>query len=239
MNRFWIVVFLLLQSAFCQALVCQDIFARAHLYEDPRANQIAFEILDISKKMVETPSRIQKNVLQFKMNRKTKKLASLLTTFKNHPGPLFVVKEFSGEFYWETTVTIRVGAIQTRTPYLTAAQREDLRFELSDQQIYYGKEKLPLEKYILGDFVIGIDGEMYIAYDRSQLPHHFRHSSFFAGGPVLFAGVIGLQPDGRVAYLSRKSGHYQPPVEYFVWVQNYLRSIGYKVPNNLVDRIDE
>lgn len=238
MNRLWIIVFLLLQSFFCQAFVCQDIFIRS-LYHNQEANKIALEVLDISKKIAETPSILQKNILQFKMNRKNKTLALVLAEFQNHPGPLFVVKDFSGEFYWETTVSIRVGAVQTRTPYLTASEREDLRFQLLENQVHYGKESAPLEKHVMGDFVIGMDGELYIAHDRKLLPYHFRHSSFFAGGPVLFAGVIGLGPDGRVTYLSRRSGHYQPSTEYFVWVQEYLRSLGYQVPNDFTDRIDE
>lgn len=238
MGRLSVFVLFILQSLFCQALVCRDIFSLT-LYENAQANQVALEILDISRTMVESSSVIQKNVLQFRMNQKSKKLAKLLTEFKNHPDPLFVVPQFNGEFYWETTVSIRVGTLQTRTPYLTASQREDMRFELSGQQVYYGKEKIPLDKHIIGDFVIGMNGEMYIAYNRSELPQHFRHSSFFAGGPVLFAGVIGLSPDGGITYLSRKSGHYRPSVDYFVWVQEYLKSLGYRVPENLVDRIEE
>jgi hypothetical protein len=55
-------------------------------------------------------------------------------------------------------------------------------------------------------FVISPKGDIYIAEKQIGA---FHHSSFLAGGAVLFAGSIGIN-EGRLEYFTDISGHYRP-----------------------------
>lgn len=56
-------------------------------------------------------------------------------------------------------------------------------------------------------FVIGCDGYMYIgSHDIGR----FHHSSFFAGQPVVCAGEIITDSEGKLIEITDKSGHYNP-----------------------------
>ena len=62
--------------------------------------------------------------------------------------------------------------------------------------------------------VVVRESDMFI---HSHIKDRFHHSSIFAGEPVHFAGEIKVS-QGRIEWISNKSGHYQPGLaETYVW----------------------
>jgi hypothetical protein len=62
--------------------------------------------------------------------------------------------------------------------------------------------------------VVVRESDMFI---HSHVKDRFHHSSIFAGEPVHFAGEIKVS-QGRIEWISNKSGHYQPGLaETYVW----------------------
>ena len=58
-------------------------------------------------------------------------------------------------------------------------------------------------------------------YLHSHIRNRFHHSSIFAGEPVHFAGEIKVS-QGRIEWISNKSGHYQPGLRESLYVLKYL-----------------
>lgn len=56
-------------------------------------------------------------------------------------------------------------------------------------------------------FVMGSEGELYLAEPQLGL---FHHSSIFSGGAVVWAGELKTNENGEISYLSNESGHYKP-----------------------------
>lgn len=59
-------------------------------------------------------------------------------------------------------------------------------------------------------FVINSRGELYIA---SHAEDEFHHSSFMAGGDLIFSGEIRINDRGQVEGITAYSGHYQPDIK--------------------------
>ena len=75
--------------------------------------------------------------------------------------------------------------------------RKDLAVRVK-QQLFYNPA--------LWAYVISVTGRIYIHHHEAD---HFHHSSFLAGARVACAGMIAVS-EGRILYVSNKSGHYQP-----------------------------
>lgn len=72
-------------------------------------------------------------------------------------------------------------------------------------------------------FVIGRDGHMYIgSHDIGR----FHHSSFFAGQPVLCAGEIITDSEGKLIEITDKSGHYNPKNPHLLNALSFLEKQG-------------
>jgi hypothetical protein len=54
----------------------------------------------------------------------------------------------------------------------------------------------------------------------------FFHSSFMADGPVILAGELKTDSQGKIIFVSNKSGHYAPGVDAVVSMLNYFSSHG-------------
>lgn len=59
-------------------------------------------------------------------------------------------------------------------------------------------------------FVIGPDWTMYV---HPKIKGKFHHTSFLAGGPVVFAGTAWLDEDRCVSSVEPHSGHYKPGLQ--------------------------
>lgn len=62
---------------------------------------------------------------------------------------------------------------------------------------------------------------------------HFFHASFMAGGPVLAAGEIGAV-DGKVMWITPKSGHYQPTIRQTIYFLLWLDIQGVELKGTAV-----
>lgn len=56
-------------------------------------------------------------------------------------------------------------------------------------------------------FVLSLDNKLYV---HSHVRGQFHHSSFLSGRPVLAAGELQTNREGRIVKLTNKSGHYNP-----------------------------
>ena len=71
-------------------------------------------------------------------------------------------------------------------------------------------------------FVMGPDGNILIT-GRELMRGEFKHTSFLAGGNVLAAGTMRCE-DGKIKWISAKSGHYQPTARHMVTLLERLRA---------------
>lgn len=62
---------------------------------------------------------------------------------------------------------------------------------------------------------------------------HFFHASFMAGGRVMAAGEIGAL-DGKVMWITPKSGHYQPTIRQTIYFLMWLHIQGVELKNTAV-----
>lgn len=72
-------------------------------------------------------------------------------------------------------------------------------------------------------FVIGPNQDLYTG---SHIGGVFHHSSFLADGAVAAAGEIKTNPDGSIAELSNKSGHYRPTDAQNLYMLRYFQARG-------------
>ena len=110
-----------------------------------------------------------------------------------------------------------------KVKYFTDAQREATRLTFKDGRVLDAEGK-PLKLKVLM-YVMDNQGNFYAA---EQVVGRRHHSSFFAGGPVAAAGEIYIE-NGKVLAISRKSGHYVPPVESLLNAVKELRQRGVEV----------
>ena len=69
-----------------------------------------------------------------------------------------------------------------------------------------------------------IDGAGHI-YAGGKTTKHFKHSSFLAGGATLAAGTMKVV-QGRIKFVTRRSGHYLPEVQQMLNLLERLRACG-------------
>eukprot|EP00939_MAST-03C_sp_MAST-3C-sp1_P001984 g1984.t1 len=82
--------------------------------------------------------------------------------------------------------------------------------------------------------VLRDDAGMFV---HSHLKDQFHHSSIFAGESVHFAGEIKIC-QGRVEWISNKSGHYQPGLRETLHMLRYLRDRGVCLKSFSCDLVD-
>lgn len=105
------------------------------------------------------------------------------------------------------------------TPEQRAQHRVEFRKEGDDTILYY--QGSPLNTALFETeagkgraiFVIGPDHELYVG---NHVPYQFHHTSFFAGRPVIGAGEIITDPNGKLVAVTDKSGHYKPLKKHMV-----------------------
>jgi hypothetical protein len=228
MQKILWLFFPLLSPCFAQAILCALVFTKP-LYSNPEAHDLALRTLTLSQQLAEDPPFSKRMILNWKLQQTYRMLHKTLAV-SNSPTPFYLAKEFFGEFHWTNTVVSgRFGAyVRTRTPYLNETQRNDMQIEATPWGVLHSVSQSYLQKDIVGIFVIGLDGLIYAEGASNEHWTRFRHSSFFAGAPVLFAGTIHLKPDGSILSLTRRSGHYKPSAERLLWARAYLQAIGFK-----------
>ncbi len=228
---------LLVSEGRAEGLLCKNIF-HVTLHHESALQMLAQRALSLSEKLASTPLSllsIPERLLSLQLMRVHKKMLIYLPPPSSHPGALFVQSHFTPEFYWPTTVNMRSGGLQTKAPLLTQAQREEFRFIWTAEGVLHAASGTKIDAAISGDFVIGLDQQVYIASGSVPRPRFFRHSSFFAGEPVLFAGHIQIQPNGEISLLSRNSGHYRPSRAHLLWAMDFFSAAGFAVASSYPD----
>ena len=231
--RLFLFYFAFVFCAFtAEARVCQNIFPPVYYTENVQAQKLIQKNLELSEQLSQTKNISQTLWLRLKMKATQSKFAKLFTLPENHPGPLFIWNYFYPEPFWPT-IFIH-GTFRARVYYLDESQRQNLEYKQTEQGLMHimtGEFVTGPQRWIL---VIGLDQKIYLAQDIKELPTYFCHSSFFAGMPVLFAGILELQSNGTVSLLTNSSGHYNPSPKYLNWATSYLRSLGFKIPDSAV-----
>jgi hypothetical protein len=88
-------------------------------------------------------------------------------------------------------------------------------FDTSDSKTWDGRPK--------AIFVMDEYGDLYIS--KHQKKGEFHHSSILGGKPVSMAGEIDIV-DGKLKYISNRSGHYQPMTKHLNQGTDYLKAKG-------------
>jgi insecticidal toxin complex protein TccC len=116
-------------------------------------------------------------------------------------------------------MTIKGKIIPVKTPKTTTA----LNWKRSQINYVLGwSDSSPINKQLV----------MY-----KQQDNKFHHSSAFAGGRVLDAGMMTLYK-GRIAFIENKSGHYQPNMEQKIHTLHFLQKEGMDLSSTFIsDRI--
>jgi hypothetical protein len=233
------IFFLLLnQQVFANPLACSSLFQTPSIASKETENaiqQLSQQALALSEKLAHiqpTFLNIHERILQRKIRNLHRRMTSIYERPPGHPGVLFMDSYFYPEFFWETTVNTTTGKLQTRTPILTSNERQALSLAATPSGVIHRQTGKPLTETISGDFVIGLDQQLYVHFDPAISNRFFRHSSFFAGGPVLFAGHIQIEPTGRISFFSAKSGHYRPSKAHFIWALEFLSSLGFTITDS-------
>ena len=72
---------------------------------------------------------------------------------------------------------------------------------------------------------------------HSHIKDRFHHSSIFAGEPVHFGGEIKVS-QGRIEWISNKSGHYQPGLAETYAVLEFLHDRGCNLNSFAIDIVE-
>ncbi len=115
---------------------------------------------------------------------------------------------------------------QNGKPYKTSLLKEVGWDELGKPYL------IPAEKAI---YVVSPDGVMYSGNATNPLQEHFHHSTFLAGGSILFAGEVKTDKDGKIIWLSNRSVHYLPGRERSIEALKFFQSKGIKLDNITVE----
>jgi hypothetical protein len=111
--------------------------------------------------------------------------------------------------------------------YFSPSETAAHRVVFKDGKAYWSSTGELVKDTGLVEFVIGIDGELYVKRpEDAKLGDAFKHSSFFRGEPVLAPGMIEFDNYGEIGRLGRKSGHYRPEEQVIYDARNYLVSQG-------------
>ncbi|XVJ68921.1 MAG: hypothetical protein HEQ39_04130 [Rhizobacter sp.] len=126
-----------------------------------------------------------------------------------------------------------------KTPYLNDAERLSYRVELKNGRLIRADgnalDTSGMHTQVgkgMGMFVVTSDGEFYVANGLQILPGRgvLKESSLSSGEPVLYAGVLGTDAQGRITTLSDYSEAYEPRLQHTEAFLIWLRSQG--VPLN-------
>jgi hypothetical protein len=97
--------------------------------------------------------------------------------------------------------------------YYDEAQRREFEVQIIAGKVMHNGA--PLNSSTVGSkkhegyaiYVISTDGKMYVGPYETGKKHH---SSFLSGAPVIGAGEIQTDAEGKILMISSKSGHYKP-----------------------------
>jgi hypothetical protein len=86
-------------------------------------------------------------------------------------------------------------------------------------------------------FIVSLDGQLRVAPKKTNDSSFTRikHSSLAQGQPVLIAGEISLNADGKVFSISNMSGHYLPPLANLVWFREQFLPKSIRSKTKLID----
>ncbi|MBX3719743.1 MAG: hypothetical protein KF898_08870 [Parachlamydiales bacterium] len=113
----------------------------------------------------------------------------------------------------EGTSEISAFQVEYLTPEQRAEHRVEFRREGENTVLFYQGKPLNTEEFETeagtgrAIFVIGPDHELYVG---SHKYFKFHHTSFFGGKPVIGAGELITDPNGKLIAVTDKSGHYKP-----------------------------
>lgn len=239
----FLVILYAMASAQAELPHCTSVFEKV-VFSDPEFNQWALKSLKLSE-LISNPdltSRQQSDLrdqlysLHSHMARQSAQLdpspqhqpswLERLLGEKKTPRPLLMLDSYYGEFHGSTTFLPGRG-LRIRVPFMTELSREQTRIEMGENGVVFSATQRRVKGNLSGIFVVGMDGEFYIASHLNPYPQDFRHSSFFAGAPVMFAGTLMMNNKGEIQSLTSRSGHYRPTQQHFEWVQEYLTAKGF------------
>lgn len=148
--------------------------------------------------------------------------------YPENPEPLTLHPDYWGENYGPTTVA--QGKLRVRIRYFDAFERDHFEVALGENGLYFVSTGRPVHGELSGTFVFSVDHKIYVRWYNPKDDNSYRHSSFMGGAPVLFAGNITIQPDGRITRLDKLSGHYRPSDAHLAWVKQQLGEMGFLLP---------
>lgn len=155
---------------------------------------------------------------------------SKLLALPMRPAYIGESKRKSAEYLWGDKDLVK---LEPTIRYFGEEERAQHRVTIRDGRAYWANGKRV--RGIQGrEFVIGLDGELYLLFD-SEDSRAFRHSSFFAGDPVAGAGKISFGADGQITHLTRMSGHYHPTRNDLARMISWFYKMGMDIDPNDVD----
>lgn len=250
MHKFLLLISLIFFQVFAygETRQCVSVFQKT-IFANPEINRLAIQSLELSALLSDhalTPRQrkdiedqlyatyehmAHQSMLQALSSQEPKSWLRRLLDDHKTPRPLILLDSYFGEFYGKTTVITGRG-VRQQVPYMTEQERRQTQIELDENVLIFSATKQPVPSTVSGEFVVGMDGELYVASHLKPHPRNFRHSSFFAGAPVLFAGTIMMNTKGEIESLRSRSGHYRPSMQHFTWVQSYLQAKGFRLLPN-------
>jgi hypothetical protein len=217
---------------FANSRQCIDLFRLTYL-EDARLENLYQENERLLEELLVSTNQRQRQDLTNKIHKNDLKMTKHShRTHPQWPRPLTLVKIYIGERDWATQ------SIQLqKVTYLNREQRESLKVEMTSDGLRSMATGELITKDIHGIFVISTKGEIYLQWETPEGVHTFRHSSFFAGTPVLFAGYLQMTANGQVKLISNKSGHYEPSKLRLDWAIRFLEERGFDFSKARIDDI--
>ncbi len=111
--------------------------------------------------------------------------------------------------------------------FLTSSERLGFSVQASNGKLVQ-RNKLYLTRGEAGQppnhaFIISPDKQLYAA---PLQPGKFHHSSFYAGGALIFAGEMETDREGRIVQISNRSGHYKPGKAHFLQALRCIKNWG-------------
>lgn len=126
-----------------------------------------------------------------------------------------------------------IKAFFTGVKYLDTVGRKSYRLKSNDSGLAIYNHALfstaNMETVLSGRgtaiWVVGTNGKMYVG---NHIGASFHHSSFLAGGDITCGGEIRAK-DGKIQYLTAKSGHYQPEILAFATAITAMKAQGFSL----------
>lgn len=117
------------------------------------------------------------------------------------------------------------------TRYLNETERKDYSPEIRHGRLYK-KKGTAISNEVM--FVIDTEKKLYVKRKKdAETPRKFsyNHASFLSGAPVVSAGKITLNHEGKIVLLKNASGHYQPGKKEMVVALKVFQEKGIPVKN--------